>query len=56
MLWWVASGLLVSWFILTFLLHKSGFVHMLLLASISIFVVQFAAYRKVKYQKSSPKR
>jgi len=56
MLWWVGSGLLVSWLILTFLLHKSGFVHMLLLASISIFVVQFTAYRKARFQKSSFKR
>ena len=53
MLWWVSLALFAIWFVLTFLLHKSGFVHMLLLAAISIFVVEFAAYRKAKFQKSS---
>jgi hypothetical protein len=56
MLWWVSFGFLVTWLVLTFLLHKTGFVHMLLLASISIFVVQFAAYRKTKFQKGSSER
>ena len=56
MLWWVGSGLLLVWFILTFVLHKRGFVHMLLLAGISILIVQIAAYRKAKYQQRSSGR
>jgi len=56
MLWLVGSLLLLVWFILTFVLHKHGWVHILLLAGISILVVQFAAYRKAKYQQRSDGR
>jgi hypothetical protein len=50
---WVASGLLlVVWFILKFLLHKGGFVHMLLLFSITLAVIQFMAFRKTRYHTS----
>jgi hypothetical protein len=48
MLWLVGAALFVVWFVLTFLLHKAGFVHMLLLASVSLLVVQIAAHRKTK--------
>jgi hypothetical protein len=53
MLWWVGFGLVLIWFILTFVLHRRGWVHILLLAGISILIVQFAAYRKAKYQQKS---
>jgi hypothetical protein len=52
-MWVLSAALLLAWFILKFLLHKSGFVHILLLTSISVFVVQLIAYRKTKYQKIS---
>jgi hypothetical protein len=51
---WVVSGaLLLVWFILKFILHKGGFIHILLLTAISIFGVQLIAYRKTRYQNSS---
>jgi hypothetical protein len=50
MLWWAGSILLAIWFALTFILHKRGFVHILLLSGISVLVVQFVAYRKTRYQ------
>ena len=47
---WVASGLLlVVWFILKFLLHKGGYVHMLLLFAITLAVIQLLALRKTRY-------
>ncbi len=51
MLWWVGSGLIALWAILKFVLHRSGLVHILLLTGISLLVIEFAAYRKTKYQK-----
>jgi|GraSoiStandDraft_41_1057321.scaffolds.fasta_scaffold27980_5 hypothetical protein len=56
MLWVAGAGFLFVWFILKFLLHKGGFIHVLLLTAISLFVVQFAAYRKTRYQKLSSGR
>jgi len=56
MLWVAGVGFLFVWFILKFLLHKGGFVHVLLLTAISLFVVQFAAFRKARYQKLSSGR
>ena len=51
---WAFSGILfVIWFVLKFLLHKGGFVHILLLTAISIFVVQIIAYRKTRYHRVS---
>lgn len=55
-MWMVVAVLMAVWFVLKFLLHKGGFVHILLLTAISIFVVQFMAYRKTRYQNNSSKR
>jgi hypothetical protein len=52
MLWWLSSGLIAAWFVLAFLVHKRGWVHMLLLGGFSLLVIQIAAYRKTKYQRS----
>ncbi|HZJ42433.1 MAG TPA: hypothetical protein VFD63_01600 [Pyrinomonadaceae bacterium] len=52
MLWWLSSGLIALWFVLAFLVHKRGWVHMLLLAGFAFLVIQIAAYRKTKYQRS----
>jgi hypothetical protein len=53
MLWLLGTSLIVIWFILKFVLHKGGFVHVLLVGGFSVLVVQFVAYRKTKYQKES---
>ena len=55
-MWALSAALLVAWFVLKFLLHKGGFVHILLLTAISVFVVQLMAYRKTRYQKISSGR
>jgi len=46
MLWITGSLLLVIWLIMTFALHKSGMVHVLLFAAICFFIVQFAQDRR----------
>jgi len=51
-LWFVSAGLFLVWFVLSVFLHKSGMVHLLLMAAIAIFVVQFAAFRKARHHKS----
>ena len=51
---WVVSGLLlIVWFILKFAFHKAGFVHILLLTSVSLAVVQLITDRKTRYHKTS---
>jgi hypothetical protein len=50
-MWIVSAGLATVWFVLTFLLHKGGYVHIILIAAISVFVVQFTAYRNTQYHK-----
>ena len=53
MLWLTGSLLLICWLILKFLLHKSGMVHLLLMAAVIFFVVQLAQDRRTKeYEKS----
>ena len=52
-MWLVGTSLLVIWFILRFVLHKGGFVHVLFLTGFSLLVVQFVAYRRTKYQRDS---
>jgi len=51
MLWWLAMALFVAWFVLRFIAHQRGMVHLLLLSSIGLFVIQLMAYRKTKYQR-----
>ena len=52
-MWIISGGLLLVWFILKFGLHKGGYSHILLVAAISIIVVQFMAYRKTQYHKNA---
>jgi hypothetical protein len=52
-MWALSAILFLVWFVLKFLLHKGGFVHILLLGAISVFVVQLIAYRKTRYQRLS---
>jgi hypothetical protein len=56
MLWWIATGLFVLWFVLRFVVHQKGLVHLLLLSSISLFIVQLLAYRKTKYQRDMARK
>ena len=53
MMWAVVAVLMAIWFVLKFVLHKGGFVHIILLTAISVFVVQLIAHRKTQYQKNS---
>ncbi len=51
---WIATGILFAlWFILKVVLHKGGYVHIVLIAAISCLVVQLIAYRKTQYHKTS---
>lgn len=53
MLWLTGSLLLVIWIVVKFLLHKSGMVHLLLMAAVILFVVQFAQdWRTREYRRS----
>ena len=45
--------LMVVWLILKFILHKGGYVHMFLIAAITILVVQLIADRNARYHKTS---
>ena len=56
MLWILGAGLIVLWLLLKVLLHKGGFIHILLLCGISLLIIQFAAYRKTRYQRISAGR
>jgi hypothetical protein len=50
MLWWIGSSLLAAWFVLKFVLHQRGWVHILLLSGVSVLVVQITAYRKTNFE------
>ena len=50
MLWCVGGALILVWFILYIPLHKTGWIHLLLLSGLSLLLVQTMAYRKTKYQ------
>jgi uncharacterized membrane protein len=52
-MWFISWGLLFVWFILKFFLHKGGYVHILLIAAISVMVIQLLAYRNMRYHKMS---
>ena len=53
MLWLTGGLLFIYWIIAKFLLHKSGMVHLFLMAAVILFVVQFAQDRRTKeYEKS----
>ena len=47
MLWLVGSGLILLWIVLE-LLAPRGWVPMLLIAGVSVLIIQLAAYRKTK--------
>jgi predicted benzoate:H+ symporter BenE len=47
MLWWIGSGLILAWVVLQLFLPR-GWVPMLLIAGVSLIIIQIAAYRKQK--------
>jgi len=50
---WVISGALaLLWAILTFVLHKGGYVHIILIGAVSIFVVKLIGHRNTQYHKT----
>ena len=52
-LMWKAFSILVSvWFVLKFVLHKGVYVHIILIAALSVLVVQIVAHRKTQYHKT----
>jgi len=53
MLWIIGSMLVAVWFVLKFLLHKSGLVHVALLVALTAFLIQFVQDRRTKaYERS----
>jgi len=56
MLWLVGTGLLVAWFVLYFVVHQRGWVHLLLLSGLSLLFVQFMGYRKTKYEEKAARK
>lgn len=52
-MWIVSGGLLFVWFILKFFLHKGGYIHIILIAALSMFVIQLLAYRNTRYHRTS---
>lgn len=48
-MWIVISLVLLAWIVLTFVFHKGGYVHILLLFGLAVLGVQIIAYRKTRY-------
>ncbi|HEY6231528.1 MAG TPA: hypothetical protein VIW64_09690 [Pyrinomonadaceae bacterium] len=51
-MWKISAALATVWIILTLVLHKGGYVHIILIAAISIFGVHLIAWRKTQYHKN----
>ena len=57
MLWIISAVLFVVWLVGTFLLHKGGSIHFVLVFAICFFVIQFTQDRRTKeYQRSLKRR
>jgi Flp pilus assembly protein TadB len=52
LIWIISAGAAMIWLVLTLLFHKGGYVHIFLIAAISIFGVQLMAWRKAQYHKN----
>jgi len=46
MMWLIGIALALIWFVEKFILHKGGFIHILLLCAIAVLVVQLVARRR----------
>jgi hypothetical protein len=54
---WITGGIcLAVWFILKFVFHKGGFIHIVLVSAITLFVIQFVQDRRTAEYKRSLKR
>jgi Flp pilus assembly protein TadB len=53
MLWVIGGGLVFVWLVLKFLLHQTGYVHLLLISGLCMLVVQLAAERRTRSGRSS---
>ncbi len=51
-MWKISVGLALLWAVLTFLFHKGGYVHIILIGAVSIFFVFLVGYRKTQYHKT----
>ena len=56
MLYYVGSFFLVVWFVLKFVMHKSGFVHTLLLTGIGFLTVQFVQHLRTRQYEREQRR
>jgi hypothetical protein len=54
-MWNAFTILMVLWILLKFVLGKGGYIHMIVVAAISIAVVELIAGRKNRYHKASDK-
>ena len=54
--WLAALILFLAWLMMSAVFHKGGMIHILLLSSIAVFVVQLAAVRKTRYHQSLARR
>ena len=52
-MWPAVALMLIVWLVLTFVMGKGGFIHILLLAALSVAIVQIFADRKTRYQRKS---
>jgi hypothetical protein len=53
MLWYTGSLLVLIWFVLKFVLHKGGSIHILIFLAISFYLVQLAQDRRAReYQRT----
>lgn len=48
MLWYTGSLLLLIWFVVKFVLHKGGSIHILFFLAIAFYLVQLAQDRRTK--------
>jgi hypothetical protein len=51
-MWIFFTILMTVWLILKFVLHKGGYIHIVLIAAITVFVVQVITDRKTRYHKT----
>ena len=53
MLWFAGSIMVVIWLVATFLFHKGGMIHVVLMIAVSMFLIQFVQDRRTwAYQRS----
>jgi hypothetical protein len=53
MLWILGAILTALWLVATFLLHKGGMVHIILMTAVASFIIQFAQDRRAREYKRS---